>query len=33
MIKVPQVDGGYATLEVHFPILVEGSIGIDLQLA
>ncbi|CAN8016896.1 unnamed protein product [Ixodes persulcatus] len=33
VVQVPQVDRGHSTLEVHLPVLVEGLVGIHLQLA
>ena len=32
VVKVPEVDGRNASLKIHFSVLVECSVGIDLQL-
>ena len=33
VVQVPEVDTGHAPLEVHLPVLVEGSVGVYLQLS
>ena len=33
MVEVPQVDTGHPALEVHFSVLVESRVGINLQLS
>ena len=32
MIKVPQVDRGDTPFKVHLSVLVEGSVGVNLEL-
>ena len=32
MVKVPKVNRGDASLEIHFSVLVECSVGVNLQL-